>query len=265
MFLEYSNLLFEKSGNVADVVFNRPNAANAINLDLAREFSDAIRICAEDPAIRAVVLRGAGKLFCAGGDLRDFSTQSPALLPGYLERVTHFLHRAITTFAHMSSPIVAAVHGSAAGAGFSIACACDFVVAAESAKFTMAYTKAALTPDGSATYFLPRIVGYRKALELAISNTVLSADEAQALGIVTRVVPDSDVIAAATAMATELAAGPTGAYGGVKRLLLASSSNSLEAQMAREAEWLSSMAKTKDAREGIAAFLAKRAPKFGGD
>lgn len=175
---EYKNLLFAKTGFVADVAFNRPASANAINLDLAREFSDAIRTCAEDPAIRAVVLRGEGKLFCAGGDLRDFGARAPAELPGYLERVTHFLHRAVATFAHMSSPIIAAVHGSAAGAGFSIACACDFVVAAESAKFTMAYTRAGLTPDGSATYFLPRIVGQRKALELAISNPILSADEA---------------------------------------------------------------------------------------
>ncbi|HVA81894.1 MAG TPA: enoyl-CoA hydratase-related protein [Candidatus Binataceae bacterium] len=265
MVLDYQNLLFEKKGNVADVVFNRPHAANTINLDLAREFSDAIRICAEDPTIRAVVLRGEGKLFCAGGDLKDFGTQPSAQLPGYLERVTHFLHRAITTFAHMSSPIVAAVHGSAAGAGFSLVCACDFVIAAKSAKFTMAYTNAALTPDGSSTYFLPRIVGYKRALELSTLNPVLSADEAFALGLVTRVVPDSDVVSAATAMATQLAAGPTGAYGGVKRLLLASANNSLETQMSREAEWLSSMSKTRDAREGIAAFLAKRTPKFSGD
>jgi len=263
--LEYQNLLFEIRGNVADVVINRPHAANSINLDLARELSDAIRICSEEPRIRAVVLRGEGKLFCAGGDLKAFGAQPPAQLPGHLERVTHFLHRAITTLAHMSSPIVAAVHGSAAGAGFSLVCACDFVIAAESAKFTMAYTNTALTPDGSSTYFLPRIVGYKKALELSISNPTLSADEAQALGIVTRVVPDGDLVSAATALATELATGPTGAYGGVKRLLLASANNTLEAQMSREAEWLSSMSKTRDAREGIAAFLAKRTPKFSGD
>jgi len=262
---EYENLLFQKTGGVADVAFNRPASANAINLDMARDLCDAIRICAEDPGIRAVVLRGEGSLFCAGGDLKAFGAQLPAQLPGYLERVTHFLHRAVATFTHMSSPIIATVHGSAAGAGFSIACACDFVIAEKSAKFTMAYTKAALTPDGSSTYFLPRIVGQRKALELAILNPVLSADEAYALGIVTRVVPDGEAVAAATAIATELAAGPTGAYGGVKRLLLASAHNALDTQMSREAEWLISRSRTKDAREGIAAFIAKRAPKFSGD
>lgn len=139
------------------------------------------------------------------------------------------------------------------------------MIAEKSAKFTMAYTKAALTPDGSSTYFLPRIVGYRRATELAILNPILSADEAHALGIVTRVVPDGEAVAAATAMATELAAGPTGAYGGVKRLLLASAHNTLETQMSRESEWLSSRSRTKDAREGISAFLAKRTPKFSGD
>lgn len=262
---EYENLLFQKTGGVADVAFNRPASANAINLEMARDLCDAIRICAEDPGIRAVVLRGEGGFFCAGGDLKAFGAQSPAQLPGYLERVTHFLHRAVATFTHMSSPIIATVHGSAAGAGFSIACACDFLIAEKSAKFTMAYTKAALTPDGSSTYFLPRIVGQRKALELAILNPVLSADEAYALGIVTRVVPDGEAVAAATAIATELAAGPTGAYGGVKRLLLASAHNALDTQMSREAEWLISRSRTKDAREGIAAFIAKRAPKFSGD
>ena len=262
---EYENLLFQKTGGVADVAFNRPASANAINLEMARDLCDAIRICAEDPGIRAVVLRGEGGFFCAGGDLKAFGAQSPAQLPGYLERVTHFLHRAVATFTHMSSPIIATVHGSAAGAGFSIACACDFLIAEKSAKFTMAYTKAALTPDGSSTYFLPRIVGQRKALELAILNPVLSADEAYALGIVTRVVPDGEAVAAATAIATDLAAGPTGAYGGVKRLLLASAHNALDTQMSREAEWLISRSRTKDAREGIAAFIAKRAPKFSGD
>lgn len=262
---EYDNLLFEKIGEVASVSFNRPASANSINLDMARDLCDAIRICAEDPGIRAVVLHGEGRFFCSGGDLKDFAAQPAGQLPGYLERVTHFLHRAVATFTHMSSPIIAAVHGSAAGAGFSIACACDFVIAEKSAKFTMAYTHAALTPDGSSTYFLPRIVGQRKALELAISNPVLNADEACALGIVNRVVPDGEVVAASTAMATELAAGPTGAFGGVKRLLLASAHNSLDTQMSREAEWIISRSRTKDAREGIAAFLAKRAPKFSGD
>ncbi len=262
---EYATLIFEIKNDVGHITFNRPDAANGINLELAREFSDAIRRCDENPHVRAVLLSGNGKLFCAGGDLKTFAAQDPSELPTYLREVTHFLHGAISTFAHMSSPVVAAVHGSAAGAGFSMACACDFVFAAESAKFTMAYTRAGLTPDGSATYFLPRIVGYRRTLELALTNPILTAQQAHELAIVTQVVPDSELLARARAFAEELAAGPTLAFGGVKRLLLDSGTNTLETQMALETDWISQMARTKDGREGIAAFVEKRAPKFNGE
>ena len=215
--------------------------------------------------MRALLLSGNGKLFCAGGDLKAFAAQPAADLPSYLREVTHFLHHAISMFAHMSSPVIAAVHGSAAGAGFSLACACDFVFAAESAKFTLAYSRAGLTPDGSATYFLPRIVGFRRALELAIINPVLTAEEARGLAIVTRVVPDSQLLDQARAFAEQLAAGPTLAFGGVKRLLLDSVANKLETQMALETDWMSQMARTRDGREGIDAFVGKRAPQFKGE
>ena len=262
---EYSTLLFEKHNNVAHITFNRPDAANGINLELARDFSDAIRRSEEDPAVRAVLLSGNGKMFCAGGDLKAFAAQPPNDLPAYLREVTRFLHGAIATFAHMSSPVIAAVHGSAAGAGFSLACASDFVFAAESAKLTMAYSRAGLTPDGSSTYFLPRIVGYRRALEMAINNPILSAAQARDLAIVTQVVPDAELLEKARAFAEQLAAGPTLAFGGIKRLLLEAANNQLEIQMARETDWISQMARTRDGREGIAAFVAKRAPKFVGE
>ena len=262
---EYSTLLFEKHNNVAHITFNRPEAANGINLELARDFSDAIRRSEEDPAVRAVLLSGNGKMFCAGGDLKAFAAQPPNDLPAYLREVTRFLHGAIATFAHMSSPVIAAVHGSAAGAGFSLACASDFVFAAESAKLTMAYSRAGLTPDGSSTYFLPRIVGYRRALEMAINNPILSAAQARDLAIVTQVVPDAELLEKARAFAEQLAAGPTLAFGGIKRLLLEAANNQLEIQMARETDWISQMARTRDGREGIAAFVAKRAPKFVGE
>src|SRR5216683_5923375 len=220
----------------------------------------AARRCATDPEIRAVLLSGAGKIFCAGGDLKAFAAQAHDELPGYIEQVTLHLHQAIAHFTRMNAPVVVAVHGSAAGGGFSLAVSCDFVYAAESAKFTMAYTRAGLTPDGSSTYFLPRIIGYRRALELAITNRVLSAREAAEMGLVTRVVPDADLIAEATKFATQLAAGPTAAYGGVKRLLIDSFTNTLEAQMYLEGDYISAMGRTADGREGIASFLAKRPP-----
>jgi 2-(1,2-epoxy-1,2-dihydrophenyl)acetyl-CoA isomerase len=262
---QYPNLTFEVHNHVAHVTFNRPESANGINLEMARDLSDAIRRTEEDPEVRAVLLSGNGKLFCAGGDLKAFAAQPPGDLPTYLREVTHFLHGAISTFTHISSPVIAAVHGSAAGAGFSLACACDFVFAAQSARFTMAYSRAGLTPDGSATYFLPRIVGYRRALELAMTNPILSADEARALAIVTHVVPDEDLLPKARAFAEQLAAGPTMAFGGIKRLLLESANNNLETQMALETDWISQMARMKDGREGIAAFVAKRTPKFVGE
>jgi 2-(1,2-epoxy-1,2-dihydrophenyl)acetyl-CoA isomerase len=231
---------------------------------MASEIRHAARRCATDPEIRAVLLSGAGKMFCAGGDLKVFATQPEGELPGFLEQSTLHLHQAISHFARMNAPVVAAVHGSAAGGGFSLACACDFPFAAESAKFTMAYTRAGLTPDGSSTYFLPRIIGYRRTLELAITNRVLSAREAAEMGLVSRVVPDADLIAEATKFANQLATGPTAAYGGVKRLLIDSFTNTLEAQMYREGDYISAMGRTTDGREGIASFLAKRPPKFSG-
>jgi 2-(1,2-epoxy-1,2-dihydrophenyl)acetyl-CoA isomerase len=174
------------------------------------------------------------------------------------------LHQAVAHFARMDAPVVVAVQGSAAGGGFSLAVSCDFVYAAESAKFTLAYTRAGLTPDGSSTYFLPRIIGYRRAIELMVTNRVLSAREAADIGLVTRVIPDADLLGEASNFATQLASGATAAFGGVKRLLIESSTNTLEAQLALETDYIARMSASADGREGIASFLAKRPPKFSG-
>jgi 2-(1,2-epoxy-1,2-dihydrophenyl)acetyl-CoA isomerase len=262
---QYSNLLFEVKDNVAHLTLNRPDSANAFDLALAREFGDAVRRTVEDGAARAILVSGAGRIFCAGGDLKSFAAQAEGGLAPLLEEVTGFLHRAILALAHCNAPVIAAVQGSAAGAGMSLACACDFVIAAESAKFTMAYTRAGLTPDGSATWYLPRIVGTRKTLELAIRNPVLSAAQAHALGLVTEVVPEAELAGRASALAAELASGPTQAYGGVKRLLLESANATLEDQLKRETSWIAEISQTRDGREGVAAFAAKRAPKFTGE
>src|SRR6185369_15909204 len=152
------------------------------------------------------------------GDLKTFAGKGDRL-PHYLKEVTTHLHAAISRLTRMDAPVIAAVHGSAAGAGMSIACAADFVIAADSAKFTMAYTRAGLVPDGSSTYFLSRIVGLRRALELTLTNRVLTASEAASLGIITRVVPEAELLPAASALAAELASGATKALGATKRLL----------------------------------------------
>jgi 2-(1,2-epoxy-1,2-dihydrophenyl)acetyl-CoA isomerase len=260
----FSCLKFEVRDHVAHITLNRPEAANALNLDLAQELEEVSLRCDEDAAVRAVLLTGAGKLFCAGGDLKSFAAQSPAELPAHLKRVTLYLHTAMNRFARMRAPLVIAVNGSAGGAGLSLICAGDLVLAVESAKFTMSYTRVGLTPDGSSTYYLPRIVGLRRAMELALTNRTMTASEAEAMGIITRVVPDSEVMTQAGKLAAELASGATTALGGVKRLLYASANNSLSEQMELETELIAECARTADAQEGIAAFLGKRAPKFSG-
>lgn len=261
---EYSTLLFDVRDNVAHVTLNRPDAANALNAEMAHDLMDVALRCEEDPSVRAMLLGATGRIFCAGGDLKSFAAQPKEMLPTYLKKVTFYLHKAISRLARMKAPLVMAVQGAAGGAGMSLACAGDIVIAGESARFTMAYTRAGLTPDGSSTYYLPRLVGLRRALELTLLNPVLSAREACELGIVTRVVPDGELAATAEALARELAMGPTRAYLGVKRLLADSATNTLEDQMELETEWIAEMARTADGPEGIKAFLEKRAPKFRG-
>ncbi|MFQ5611764.1 MAG: enoyl-CoA hydratase/isomerase family protein [Anaerolineae bacterium] len=261
--VEYDTLLFAVEDGVAHLTLNRPQAANALNSQMALDLFDAAVRCDQDPAVRAVLITGAGKLFSGGGDLREFATRED--LAGHLKKLTYYFHAAMSCLARTDAPVIAAVNGTAGGAGMSLVCACDIVYAAESARFTMAYTNAGLTPDGSSTYFLPRIVGLKRALELALTNRRLSAQEALAFGIVSRVLPDDQVLGEATALAVQLAAGPTRAFGVTKRLLHAGMTESLETQMEREARGIIDISHTADAREGIAAFLEKRRPAFKGE
>ncbi len=261
--MPYTALLFAVRDSIARITLNRPDTANAINIDMARDLMHAALQCDEDPAIRAVIITGTGRMFCAGGDLKSFAAHDEDL-SYHLKEVTTYLHAAMSRFTRMDAPIVAAVNGTAAGAGMSLACACDLVLAAESARFTMAYTRAGLTPDGSSTYFLPRIVGLKRALELTLTNRLLSAQEACEWGIVTRVVPDTNLPAEAEALAAQLASSATGALGAAKRLLHSGWTETLETQMEHETQAIAARAHTADGPEGIAAFLEKRAPKFTG-
>jgi 2-(1,2-epoxy-1,2-dihydrophenyl)acetyl-CoA isomerase len=261
--MPYDTIELTIRDGVAHLAFNRPDAANSITAEFARDFMYATLECDENPAVRAIVLTGKGRMFCGGGDLKTFSTKGDAL-PHYLKEVTTYLHAAISRLTRADAPVIAAVHGSAAGAGMSIACSADFVLSADTAKFTMAYTKAGLVPDGSSTYFLSRIVGLRRALELALTNRVLSAEEAHGLGIVTRVVPEAKLFEETNTLAASFAAGPTRALGATKRLLHAGWTGTLETQMELETRAIADIARTSDAREGIAAFAAKRPAKFTG-
>lgn len=263
MKMEFTTLLFEVRDQVAHITLNRPEAANSINVEMGKDLMHAALRCDEDPGIRAVLISGAGKIFSGGGDLKAFLSKGDQL-PYHLKEVTTYLHAAMSRFTRMDAPVVAAVHGAVAGAGMSIAIACDIVVAAETTRFMVAYTRAGLVPDGSSTYFLPRIVGLKRALELTLTNRMFSAQEALQWGLITRVVPDNELIEQARAIAVQLAAGPTRAYGISKRLLHSGWAETLETQMENESQAIANIARTADAREGITAFLEKRPPKYKG-
>ncbi|HEY7295778.1 MAG TPA: enoyl-CoA hydratase-related protein [Dehalococcoidia bacterium] len=260
--MEYSAIVFEQADGVATITLNRPEAFNSLNMAMAQELFDAAHRCDAEPAIRAVLITGAGRAFCGGGDLKSFAAQSD--VPSHLKQLTTYLHGAVSRMARSEKPTIAAVNGAAAGAGFSLMLACDLALASQSARFTMAYTKAGLSPDGSSSFYLPRIVGMRRALELTLTNRVLSAEEALDWGIVCRVVPDAELVSEARTLAAELAAGATLAFGKAKELLRGSFSESLETQMENETQAIAALARTADYREGSAAFFEKRAPRFSG-
>jgi 2-(1,2-epoxy-1,2-dihydrophenyl)acetyl-CoA isomerase len=256
---------FEVRGHVGYITLNRSDAANALNAEVAMQLDQAALRCDENADVRAVLMTGAGRMFCGGGDLKAFAAQPPEALPAYLKSVTLYFHQALHRFSRMRAPLVIAVNGNAGGGGMSLAIAGDIVLAAESARFTMAYTRVGLTPDGSSTYTLPRLIGLRRAAELMLTNRTLSAREAEQMGLITRVVPDAELRQQAETLVQELVQGATRAFGGVKRLLYSSATASLAEQMELETEWIAEMARTHDAHEGINAFLGKRAPRFSGD
>ena len=259
--MQYSTLLLDKQGATATITLNRPDAANGLNYQMATELADAAQQCAVDKHIKAVILTGSGRFFCAGGDIKSMLEYGDNVETG-LKSIADQLHRALSTLARMDAPLVVAVNGTAAGAGFSAAIAGDLVVAAESASFTMAYTKVGLSPDGSSSYYLPRLVGLRRAQELMYTNRVLSAAEALDWGLVNKVVADQDLVTAATKLADMFVAGSKGSNSAVKQLLLQTFNNSVETQMELESRAISACAASDDGREGVAAFLDKRKPEF---
>ncbi|MEE4380360.1 MAG: enoyl-CoA hydratase-related protein [Pseudomonadales bacterium] len=261
--MDHEGLRVERRDAVAILTLERPEAANGIDLAMGRALMRTAIALDEDRSVRAVVLTGSGRFFCAGGDLKAFAAFGDAL-PERLKELTTYLHAAIARFARMAPPVIAAVNGPAAGAGMSLALACDLVIAEDSAAFTLAYTGAGLSPDGSSTWFLPRLIGDQRTRELMLTNRTLSARDAQAWGLITRVVPDDGALPAALELAGELARGPTRAFGAVKALLAESSTNGLESQLDLESRTIAAMAATEDGREGIAAFTEKRPPVFRG-
>jgi 2-(1,2-epoxy-1,2-dihydrophenyl)acetyl-CoA isomerase len=250
-------------GHIATLTMNRPDAYNAVNEPLARQFLELITQVDEDPAVRCVVLTGSGKAFCAGGDVKDFHDH----LPGvgiHLKHLTHLLHGAVSRIARMPKPVIAAVNGVVAGGGMGLMLACDLAYAVETATFSMAYTRIGANPDGSSTFWLPRLVGVRRALELIYTNRVLSAQEALAWGILNGMMPPERFPDEVYAIARQLAQGPTLAYARAKQLCYAGLNETLETQMEHEARAIADSGKTEDFREGIEAFMRKRTAVFQG-
>ncbi|MET0138342.1 MAG: enoyl-CoA hydratase-related protein [Sphingobium sp.] len=245
---------------LARITLSRPEAGNAMSWDFIADLANASEQAADDPSVRAVLITAEGTNFCVGGDIKAFASEAD---PGdFIERLAGRLHQGIARLAAMDAPVVVAVQGAAAGAGFSLAAAGDIVLAGESSSFTLAYTALGLTSDGGATWTLPRLVGLRLTQELIYLNRRLSADEAQRYGLVTRVVADDAVEAEALAVATTLAQGPTRTFGAIKRLLHDSSAATLPEQLDAEAKAIGNALRTEDAQGAVKAFIAREKPVF---
>ena len=254
------NVRLDVSDHVATVTFDRAESFNAFDMAMARDLLDAALACEHDPRVRAVVLTGAGKHFCFGGDLKGMSEQGEGI-SRYLNELTTYVNGAVASFTRMRAPVVAAVNGTAAGAGVGVACMADLALAGRGTKFSLAYTGVALAPDCGTSFLLPRIVGRRRALELMLLNRLLTADEALQWGLVNQVVEDADLLASAQALAARLAAGPVDSYGAVKRLMEAGDPG-IEGHMALEGRAIATRAASDEGREGVGAFLAKRKPQY---
>ncbi len=252
----------EIDGAIARIRLSRPEAANAIDLAFAKEFESAV-LKIQSSHVRVVEITAQGRQFCVGGDLKSFALQED--LPSHLGEVTSHLHEAIATLDEVDAPVILGVKGAVAGAGLGLVCAADIVLAGESSTFLMAYTRLGLSPDGSSSWNLVRHVGLHRALELALTNRVLTAREACEWGIVSRVVPDEDLDDELESLTSQFAVGPTKAYGATKRLMRSALENSLRQQLVAESTSISSLARTADGVEGIAAFIERRDASFNGE
>lgn len=258
-----SPVVFGRQGAVASIRFNRPASLNAIDQSLAEAFLAICQAVQADPGIRVVVLSGEGKSFLAGGDLQAFHTDIAAA-PATAARIIRPLHAALAILTALPLPVLGSLHGAVAGAGVSVALACDLCIAASDTRFNLAYARIATSPDGSATWSLPRVVGLRKALELALLTDTFDAAEALRLGIVNRLVEAAGLAEATAALAQRLAEGPTFAFGETKRLMRTSFERDMPAQMDAECAAFAACAGTGDFAEGLDAFFQKRRPEFRG-
>jgi len=265
--MDYHNILFDISDGVATLTLNRPDKLNSFTQAMHDEVRHALRrtaAAAADGGARVLVLTGAGRGFCAGQDLSDRAVEPGARAVDLGDSVEKNYAPLVQSLRALPLPVICAVNGVAAGAGANIALACDIVLAAHSASFVEVFCKLGLIPDTGGTYFLPRLVGSARAMGLAMTGEKLSAEKAEAWGLIWRAIPDADFAAEVQAMARHFAAAPTKGLAFAKQALHASGHNSLQQQLALECGMMSELGRSDDYREGVAAFMEKRAPQFKG-
>lgn len=256
-------VIFEIQQQVGKITLNRPDAYNSVTRELALLLQECLDRCERSPDVRAVYLTGAGKAFCAGQDLKEASSEQVQEF-GFERALEEHYNPIVRRLRNINKPIVAAVNGIAAGAGANIALACDVVVAVESASFLQAFSKIGLIPDSGGTYTLPRLVGFQKALALALLADNVSAAEAERMGMIYRTFPDETFAEASWALATKLANLPTQGLAYIKQAYNQSLDNTLEQQLEVEKTLQAAAGATEDYQEGVRAFLEKRKPKFTG-
>jgi 2-(1,2-epoxy-1,2-dihydrophenyl)acetyl-CoA isomerase len=261
--INMSNTIQLKIENkIAFITLNRPEVFNSFNREMALALQDSFDACEANDTVRAIVLSGKGKAFCAGQDLKEVTT--PEINPGFKKILEEHYNPIITRIREIKKPVIAAVNGVAAGAGANIALACDIVIADERASFIQAFSLIGLVPDSAGTYFLPRLIGFQKALALAMLGDKIGAKEAEKLGMIYRYVLSEEFEETVNKLAVKLANMPTNALGKIKELFNKSMNNSLEEQLAMESKYQIEAAESNDYKEGVAAFIEKRKPNFKG-
>lgn len=257
-------VLLDLTGGIAHLRLNRPEASNGISIALLKALYEAVMACHGHPGIRVVVLAGEGPNFCAGGDIREFASKGEDL-PDFLRQATSYLQIAAGALMRLDAPVIARVQGFAAGGGgLGLVCAADLVVAADSAKFMAGATRVGMAPDAGVSVTLQRLVGFRRAAEILFTNRIVGAEEALAIGLVSHVVPEAELGERTLQLARELAAGAPRALAATKRLLWNGVGLGVEACLPEEARTVSELSGTADAREGLAAVIARRPPRFVG-
>lgn len=262
--MNYENILFEISDGIAQLTLNRPEKLNSFTQAMHEEVRHALQRVSTDKSVRVFVLTGAGRGFCAGQDLSDRAVEPGARAVDLGDSVEKNYAPLVLSLRALPMPVICAVNGVAAGAGANLALACDIVLAAESASFVEAFCRLGLIPDTGGTYFLPRLIGSARAMGLAMLGEKLTAQKAEDWGLIWKCVPDNDLALVTQNMARHFASAPTKGLAFTKQALHASGGNTLQQQLTLECGMMSELGNSEDYREGVAAFMAKRAPIFQG-